>query len=120
MSMNLNEVKKYIAELFEQCDCIPSEANVELANDTPNLTIVIYCNWMLVEPKPSNRKSARKVTLQLVSGATQLFIDADDVAREKIAKVLQNIVQGRLRNGCRANDPQNAPFVIRIDEHDLI
>lgn len=119
MNMELKEVQSHIVELFAQCGDILKDANIVLRDNTPDLTIVLHCDWMLAEPKPGARKTSREITLQLASSATHLFLDADNVALPTLDKRLQIIVRNRLKNGYRETDSQDGPFIIRIDKSDL-
>lgn len=119
MNMNLQEAKSHIVELFAQCDAFPKGANITLRNDTPELTIVLHCDWMLAHPKLNSKKTSRLITLQLTSSATQMFLDADKVALQTLDNSLQYIVRSCLKKDYRETDPQVEPFIIRIDKTNL-
>ncbi len=119
MNMDIKEAQSHIVELFAQCDDIPKGANIELRNDTPDVTIVLHCDWNLAEPKPSAKTTSREITLQLDSSATQLYLNANDVALPTLDKRLRIIVRNRLKNGYRETDSQDGSFIIRIGKNDL-
>lgn len=114
MNMNLKEAQNHIAELFAQCDTRLKDAKIILRDDALNQATVFHCKLKLVADKPHTQ-----ITIQLTSLATQMFLDADNVALEKLDLRFQYVVRKVLKESYWETDSRDEPFVIRIEDYNL-